>query len=75
MICCFFGHRGTPDSIRAKLEETIRQLHQQKPDFRIVVGGAVMTQDYADKIGADCYGRDAMTTVRYADELAEKGIL
>ena len=57
------------------MEETIRQLHQQKPDCRIVVGGAVMTQDYADKIGADCYGRDAMTTVRYADELAEKGEL
>lgn len=57
------------------MEETIRQLHAQKPDCRIVVGGAVMTQDYADKIGADCYGRDAMTTVRYADELAEKGIL
>ena len=57
------------------MEETIRQLHAQKPDCRIVVGGAVMTQDYADKIGADCYGRDAMTTVRYADELAEKGEL
>lgn len=57
------------------MEETIRQLHEQKPDCRIVVGGAVMTQDYADKIGADCYGRDAMTTVRYADELAEKGEL
>lgn len=55
------------------MEETIRQLHAQKPDCRIVVGGAVMTQDYADKIGADCYGRDAMTTVRYADGLAEKG--
>ena len=54
------------------MEETIRQLHEQKPDCRIVVGGDVMTQDYADKIGADCYGRDAMTTVRYADELAEK---
>ena len=57
------------------MEETIRQLHAQKPDCRIVVGGAVMTQDYADKIGADCYGRDAMTTVRYADELAERGEL
>jgi 5-methyltetrahydrofolate--homocysteine methyltransferase len=39
------------------------------------VGGAVMTQDYADKIGADCYGSDAMATVRYADELCEKGLL
>lgn len=57
------------------MEETIRQLHEQKPDCRIVVGGAVMTQEYADKIGADCYGRDAMSTVRYADELAAKGEL
>lgn len=57
------------------MEETIRQLHEQKPDCRIVVGGAVMTQDYADKIGADCYGHDAMTTVRYADELAKRGEL
>lgn len=57
------------------MEETIRQLREKKPDCRIAVGGAVMTQDYADKIGADCYGRDAMTTVRYADELCEKGLL
>ncbi len=57
------------------MEETIRQLHEKKPDCRIVVGGAVMTQEYADKIGADCYGRDAMSTVRYADELSEKGEL
>lgn len=57
------------------MEETIRQLREKKPDCKIAVGGAVMTQDYADKIGADCYGRDAMTTVRYADELCEKGLL
>ncbi len=57
------------------MEETIRQLHAKKPDCKIAVGGAVMTKDYADKIGADCYGKDAMTTVRYADELAQKGLL
>ncbi|SFG74564.1 homocysteine S-methyltransferase family protein [Oribacterium sp. WCC10] len=57
------------------MEETIKQLHEKKPDCKIAVGGAVMTQDYADKIGADCYGRDAMTTVRFADELCEKGLL
>ena len=57
------------------MEETIKQLHEKKPDCKIAVGGAVMTQDYADKIGADCYGSDAMATVRYADELCEKGLL
>lgn len=57
------------------MEETIRLLREKKPDCRIAVGGAVMTRDYSDKIGADCFGRDAMTTVRYADELCEKGLL
>jgi len=57
------------------MEETIKQLHEKKPDCKIAVGGAVMTQDYADKIGADCYGSDAMATVRYADKLCEKGLL
>ena len=51
------------------MEETIRQLHERKPDCRVMVGGAVMTQEYADAIGADFYGKDAMASVRYADSL------
>ena len=33
---------------------------------KVCVGGAVLTQEYADMIGADFYGKDAMATVRYA---------
>ena len=51
------------------MEETIRLLRERKPDTRVVVGGAVMTQEYADAIGADCYAKDAMATVRYADRV------
>ena len=51
------------------MEETIRQLRAAKPDCKVMVGGAVMTQEYADKIGADFYGKDAMASVRYADSL------
>ena len=51
------------------MEETIKLLREKKPDTKVVVGGAVMTQEYADKIGADCYAKDAMATVRYADEV------
>jgi len=51
------------------MEATIKLLHEKKPDTKIVVGGAVMTQEYADAIGADCYAKDAMETVRYADSL------
>ncbi len=51
------------------MEETIRQLRIEKPDTKVVVGGAVMTQEYADQIGADCYAKDAMATVRYCDSV------
>ncbi len=52
------------------MEETIRLLHAQLPGVRVVVGGAVLTQEYADQIGADHYARDAMETVRYAESVA-----
>lgn len=51
------------------MEETIRQLREEKPDAKVVVGGAVMTQEYADSIGADYYAKEAMDTVRYADRI------
>jgi len=50
------------------MEETIRLLKEKKPDCRIMVGGAVLNKEYADKIGADFYAADAMSGVRYADE-------
>ena len=48
------------------MEETIKLLRKECPWAKICVGGAVMTQEYADQIGADFYGKDAMDTVRYA---------
>lgn len=48
------------------MAETIRQLRQAVPEAKVVVGGAVLTPEYADSIGADCYARDAMATVYYA---------
>ena len=51
------------------MEETIRALREVLPEVRIVVGGAVLTEDYAASIGADKYASDAMETVRYAESL------
>ena len=51
------------------MEDTIKLLKEKKPDTLTVVGGAVMTQEYADRIGADCYAKDAMETVRFADKV------
>ena len=55
------------------MEETIRLLRETKPEIKVVVGGAVMTQEYADRIGADYYAKDAMATVRCADEVFGNG--
>ncbi len=51
------------------MEETIRQLRKEVPECRVMVGGAVLTQEYADMIGADFYGKDAMQSVYYAERL------
>lgn len=51
------------------MEETIKLLRERAPQCKVMVGGAVLNQDYADMIGADFYGKDAMQSVRYAQEL------
>ena len=54
------------------MEETINLLKKQAPWCRTVVGGAVLTREYADRIGADKYAKDAMESVRYAEEVIAK---
>jgi len=51
------------------MEETIQLIKEKAPWCKTIVGGAVLTQDYADRIGADKYAKDAMEAVRYADRL------
>ena len=54
------------------MEETISLLRKEVPSVKIIVGGAVLTQDYADKMGADKYAADAMEAVRYAESVENK---
>lgn len=51
------------------MKETIDLIHREYPDCKVVVGGAVLTKDFAAEIGADAYAADAMETVRYAEGL------
>ncbi len=51
------------------MEETIKQLRKAAPWAKVMVGGAVLTQEYADAIGADKYCRDAMASVNFAQEV------
>ena len=50
------------------MAETIALLRQKAPWTKVMVGGAVLTRAYADSVGADGYGRDAMAGVRLAEE-------
>jgi 5-methyltetrahydrofolate--homocysteine methyltransferase len=47
--------------------ETVELLRQKTPWVKIMVGGAVLTEEYAKEIGADGYGKDGMSAVRFAE--------
>ncbi len=53
------------------MEATIKALRAECPETKVVVGGAVLSQEYADMIGADYYSPDALATVNYAETLFE----
>lgn len=47
------------------MKETIELLRKKAPDVKVIAGGAVLTQEYADMIGADFYAKDAIDTVKF----------
>ena len=51
------------------MEETIRLLNEHCPDCKVAVGGAVLNENYAEMINADYYCKDAMATVKCAEQL------
>ena len=51
------------------MEETVKLIHAELPGCKVMVGGAVLTAEYAAQIGADFYSRDAMGAVRTAEKV------
>lgn len=54
------------------LPSTIEYIKQQIPDIKVIVGGAVITKEYADKVGADGYSKDAIKTISLVKTLTEE---
>lgn len=54
------------------MEETIKLLRKERPDCRIMVGGAVLNQEYANMVGADFYAKDAMGAVKFTQRFFEQ---
>ena len=51
------------------MENTVRLLKKELPNVKTLVGGAVLTKEYADKIGATAYAKDAMEAIRITEEI------
>lgn len=49
------------------MKETVELLHSYDSNIKVMVGGAVLTQEYANSIGADGYGKDAITAVKIVE--------
>ena len=60
-------------TVRA-MEQTVELLHEKLPGCKVMVGGAVLTLEYAEQIGADYYAKDAAESARIAERFfAEQG--
>ncbi len=66
---CLVGLSALMTTTVPSMEETIRLLRTEVPGVKVMVGGAVLTEEYASAMGADRYCRDAMASVHYAEEV------
>ena len=57
-----------------RMREVIAYAHEQKVNAKIMIGGAVITKEYADEIGADGYSKDAAEAVKVAKQLIREEI-
>ena len=66
--CLLVGLSALMTTTVPAMEETIKLLRQKAPDVRIMVGGAVLNEEYAAMIKADYYGKDAMESIKIAQK-------
>lgn len=70
--CNLVGLSALMTTTVPSMEETIKLIRETGEDIKVMVGGAVLTEEYAQMIGADRYSPDAMDAVRYAKLHYEK---
>ncbi len=66
--CNLIGLSALMTTTVPSMEETVKLIHENLPDAKVMVGGAVLTDEYAKMIGADFYGKDAMESVKIAEK-------
>jgi 5-methyltetrahydrofolate--homocysteine methyltransferase len=66
--CKLVGLSALMTTTVPSMEKTVTLLHKYDPKIKVMVGGAVLNEEYARNIGADKYSPDAMGAVRFAEE-------
>ncbi len=66
--CKLVGLSALMTTTVPSMANTVELLHSYDPEIKVMVGGAVLNEEYAQNIGADKYSPDAMGAVRYAEE-------
>lgn len=63
------------DTTMPFMQSVIEELEDNnlRPEVKVMIGGAPISAEFADKIGADGYGEDAFAAVRLAEKLSQKG--
>lgn len=56
-----------------RMEDTVRLVRERGLDIRVMIGGAVVTEAFAQSIGADGFSRDAVAAVKLTGELCRRG--
>jgi len=72
--CRLIGLSALMTTTVPSMEKTIKLLHDTFPDSKIMVGGAVLTDEYAKMINADFYAKDAMESVKIAEKYYNKEV-
>ncbi|MDD3919598.1 MAG: homocysteine S-methyltransferase family protein [Eubacteriales bacterium] len=67
--CRLVGLSALMTTTVKSMEKTISLLREALPNCHIMTGGAVLTEEYAASIGSDCYAKDAMASVRFAQQV------
>lgn len=67
-----FGLCSLMTTTLPELKASVAALKETHPEIQVMVGGAVVTQDYADEIGADSYAKDGIEAVKKADSICTK---
>jgi 5-methyltetrahydrofolate--homocysteine methyltransferase len=65
--CKLVGLSALMTTTVVNMEQTVSRLNKEAPNCKIMVGGAVLTEEYAKKINADAYGKDAMSAVKIVE--------